>query len=456
MTIKQLAAAWDRFFFTPQSPVPIGLFRILIGVLIIETIAVHSAPDWFLYYSKEALIPVHKYMASWWWFDPTVDFIPLLPGGDQIRLAYFVVLGVVAFFVAIGLFTRYTLPLCFLLLLSLTREFPLNQNGGDVMLHISLFLLCFGRSQDAFSVDNLIRAFREDWRKVGFKPIYSPPWIQRSLQLQLALAYLDTFLWKVTGPDWLNGTAVYYATRLPDFFKFTLPPFLDFPIVMKLMTWGTLLIEFALWSLIWFRDLRYFVLIAGLLLHFGIDYAINLPVFEAMFLSLYVLFIYPEDLTRFWDGVKARIVKRWGPAHRLSFDGECILCVRATGVLHRLDVFGRIRLVDFRDRANREILSDLDFERAQGEMLLDTGSGWIGGFRAFLKMSLWLPMLWPAAPFLRLPGIFHLGQFVYRLIARNRYILFGRCSDGVCSIHAQAPRKVAASSAETGERSGSP
>lgn len=436
MTARELLARLDRFFFQAVSPVPLSLVRIFAGLLLLETIVVHLLPDWSIYYSREAIVGEQAVMTYWWQFDPVIDFIPLLPGGDETRMAFFTLFAVSALCVTAGLFTRFMLPISFLMLLSVERQFPHNLNGGDVMLHLVIFLLCFGRSGDALSFDNLLRAFREDWRITGFAPVHSPAWVQRILQLQLSLAYIDTFLWKISGQSWLDGTAVYWATRMHDYVKFQLPFFLDNALVMRFLTWSTLIVEFSLGTLIWFKEFRYWVLLAGLLLHLGIDITLNLPVFEMVFITLYLTFVDPDDLARFWTGVKEAIARKKGPPRRLTFDGDCVLCVRATGVLHRLDVFGRIRIIDFRKSEELENLCGLDSQRLEKEMLLEDKGGWTGGFRAFRSMLSALPLLWFLIPVANLPGMAFIGDRLYGVVARNRYVLFGRCSDASCSLHA--------------------
>jgi predicted DCC family thiol-disulfide oxidoreductase YuxK len=109
-------------------------------------------------------------------------------------------------------------------------------------------------------------------------------------------------------------------------------------------------------------------------------------------------------------------------------------------VLHRLDVFRRVELVDFTVEENRQRLENFDFERAQTEMLLATEEGWTGGFRAFRKIALSLPLLWPLVAFLYLPPMTVIGDRFYKLIARNRYVLFGRCNDGYCEVHTGATK----------------
>jgi len=45
MSLRSLVQAWNEFFFTPQPPTSIALFRILYGMLLIANLAL-LRPDW--------------------------------------------------------------------------------------------------------------------------------------------------------------------------------------------------------------------------------------------------------------------------------------------------------------------------------------------------------------------------------------------------------------------------
>jgi len=440
VTSRDLQKAIDQFLFRPYSPYPLSLFRILLGLLILDTLLLHLLDDFFLYYGPHPILPPESLAKHWWRFDAVLDILVLLPQTAGSAIAFFALFGVIAVCVTIGFLTAYTVPIAFFMLLSIHRQFPFNLNGGDAMMLLSLFLLSFARSGDALSADNLIKSLRQDWRHTGFAPQPSAAWPLRMLQMQLALAYLDTFLWKFTGAKWLDGSAVYWATRMHEFIRFPLPVFLDNPFCLRLLTWSTLIVEFSLAVLIWFRETRYPVIIAGICLHFGIDHFINLPVFEWVFISMLVLFIYPEDLAEFAAWVRLRVALLLGPPQILSFDGNCMLCVRSIGLLHRLDVFRRFEIVDFTDDRQHSLLKDFDFQRARTEMMLSTESGWTGGFRAFRKIAGSLPLMWLFVPLLYLPGMTVIGDHIYKLIASNRYLILGRCDDGYCGLKNAAGR----------------
>jgi hypothetical protein len=45
VTAKSFLAAWNEFFFADQSPIPIALFRVIYGVMVIATLLL-LRPDW--------------------------------------------------------------------------------------------------------------------------------------------------------------------------------------------------------------------------------------------------------------------------------------------------------------------------------------------------------------------------------------------------------------------------
>ena len=70
------------------------------------------------------------------------------------------------------------------------------------------------------------------------------------------------------------------STTWNNFERFPVPSFMQDPAIVKLETWFTLAIEFALGVLIWFKELRYPLLAAGVVLHLSLEYTMNVPLFQ--------------------------------------------------------------------------------------------------------------------------------------------------------------------------------
>ena len=161
----------------------------------------------------------------------------------------------------------------------------------------------FAPAGTAFSLDRLIRIRRG---LEGPALARRAPWAQRMIQFELALMYFAAFCWKLKGHTWLQGTALFYVLHLQAIARFPLPGWIQHPAILRIGSWFTLLLEFSLGVLIWFRRFRYPLLLAGILFHLSIEYALNLPMFEWDVLTAYVLFLDPADLERAWRVVQQR------------------------------------------------------------------------------------------------------------------------------------------------------
>ena len=117
------------------------------------------------------------------------------------------------------------------------------------------------------------------------------------------------------------------------------------------------------------------------------------------------------------------------------FDGDCPLCQRLSRTLARLDWRGKLHFQNARDVPNLPITSPpLNPDRLLEEMHLVTPRGAIlAGYRAFRWIAWRLPMFWPLAPLLYLPGVPWTGNKLYLWVARRRYRL-APCSHGVCRL----------------------
>lgn len=332
MTLKSLARAWNEFFFAPQSPVPIALFRILYSLIVLLDIVLLK-PDWLNWFGPRGLVTLQtmQQMEP----GPRIDLFAFLPQTDFWTNAVFWMILVTALFLLVGLFTRAASIVMFVLIASLHQRNLYIVHSGDTMLRVTGFFLMFTPCGAALSLDRL----RNIWKgREGACPTPRAPWAQRIIQIEMCLLYFFTFWSKSAGPAWVNGTAVYYVEHLEQFKRFPLPAFLQDPILIKFETWFTLAVEFSLGTLVWIKELRYPILLLGLLLHMGLEYSMNVPMFQWIALALYVTFIDAADLARAWSWVRRAVNARpiaFAPAS-----------ARAAEVLQAADVFGRLRLTD--------------------------------------------------------------------------------------------------------------
>ena len=320
MSLRRLYQSWNEFFFTPQSPLPVCVFRILYGLIALANL-IMLRPEWLKWYGPHAMMSIdtmHKLGRG-----PNMSVFELIPQTDLAVNIFFWVFLVCTVFLTIGYLTRFSAVAVYICLGSIQMRNGYILNSGDTLMIVTGFFLMFAPAGAALSVDRWLR-LRRGHESVAVA-LYSP-WAQRMIQIQLAVVYFATFYWKTLGVLWMNGTAVYYALRLEDFHRFPMPH-LQNMFVIKSLTWLTLVIEFALGVLIWFKETRYPVLLAGLCLHLGIEYAMNIPLFEWMAVATYVTFIYPEDLSRslrWFNGQFAKVLDKFARFRTVGQQREII------------------------------------------------------------------------------------------------------------------------------------
>jgi len=117
------------------------------------------------------------------------------------------------------------------------------------------------------------------------------------------------------------------------------------------------------------------------------------------------------------------------------YDGRCRFCRGQMALLRRLDRSGRLAVVSLHDPSVARDFPEIPPEDLVREMFVVDREGRAhGGARAWRAISHRLPILWPAAILLHLPGSLPLWSWLYRLIARNRYRFAGTCQDGSCRL----------------------
>lgn len=119
------------------------------------------------------------------------------------------------------------------------------------------------------------------------------------------------------------------------------------------------------------------------------------------------------------------------------YDGKCRFCTSQVAILKRLDLVGRLDFVSLHEPSVSRDFPEIPFENLMREMYLVDRDGLAHGGAAALRIvSRRLPLLWPLAILLHIPGSRPIWNWLYRLIARNRYRIAGKCDDGgTCHLH---------------------
>lgn len=290
--ISRACSAFDRWVREPVDPRPLAWFRAWFGCLCLVNLGL-LWPDMPMWLGNDGVLPpaVHRGLVG----GARVSVF-MATGYDDRAIGIIRGLGIVGGLgLVLGVFPRAAAGCTWLAAVSCAWRNPDILHSGDNLVRIGSFFLMFAWSGRAFSLPRLVARWRgfEAGVRGEFMIEQVPAWPQRILQLQLCVIYLVTGIWKATGRTWRDGHAVGLVLQLGEFQRFPVPDFFMTPAMSVVLTWATLLFELGFPVLVWVPRLRVPVLVAGLAFHAGLDWVMNVQLFQWLITSYYLLFLSP-------------------------------------------------------------------------------------------------------------------------------------------------------------------
>jgi len=267
-TVFAAAEAWQSFWFTPADPFLLGLIRILTGWMLTYNLAVWSL-DLNAFFSADGLQPlaaINELQAGRWIF----CFWKWIPD-SWMWTAHWICLTISVLFL-LGVATRVTSILAFLITISYSQRVPVANFGLDQVLGMLCLYLAIGPSGAALSLDAWFRKKRLARKGLPSTPVLSSSArvAMRLLQLHLCAVYFWAGFSKLKGPTWWTGEAMWNVLANAEYQTIDLTwmawvPWLPFLIAHITIAW-----EISFISLVWNPRLRPLILTMGTLMHFGI------------------------------------------------------------------------------------------------------------------------------------------------------------------------------------------
>jgi hypothetical protein len=329
----------------------------------------------------------------------------------QVQFVLFLAAGVLALALLVGYKTRLVTVLSWLMLCSIHSRTPLVNGGGDVMLRVFLFWCMFLPWGARYSIDSLSIASREKWPQT-ITSLGTVAFIT-----QLFYLYWFSVILK-TGPEWrVDGTAIYYALNIGYMATDLAKVFLQFPLLLKLMTYGVLGLE-AIGPLLlvfpYFSGLLRIVTICALsLFHFGILLTLRIGTFPVMNVVALMFFL-PSS---FWAALTRALKVQESSPIRIYFDADCRFCQRSVQLIKWLGQIPDSAIVAVNNHADIEAATKPHnswMVELRGERYFD-----YEGLLVIAKLS---PPLQRLVPLLGIHFVKCLGQKLYRYISTHRKI----------------------------------
>lgn len=295
---EPLTSAWDRFFFRPADPAPLGLIRIATGLLLLWSLG-WLGTDLRGFLGSEGWVDqanlrdfrLNNDLWEWSLWDLVPDRM-LVP-------AYALAMIVLAMF-TVGFASRITAPLAWAVAVSTSRRNPSILFGFDQFVSIWAFYLSVsGASGLTFSVDRLLSRRKRGPGEVT--PSVAANVGLRLIQLHLAISYGAAGVSKLRGVSWWDGSALIKLLGNAEFRPFDLTWILAVPGAEYALNLGA---HLALWTeilypvLIWKPRFRPWMLGAVVLMHAGIALMLGLTEFSLAMLTGNIAFVSGSRIRR--------------------------------------------------------------------------------------------------------------------------------------------------------------
>ena len=402
----KLAAKLEQMFgFDLRS---LAAFRIGIALIIICDLIIRSQ-DIKELYSDLGVIPrtglIDQILNPWYWS------VYLLSGQPLVQTLLFMLAGLMAVALLVGYRTRLAAIASWAMLLSLHNRNPALLFAGDYMLIALLFWSMFLPLGASYSIDSALNTSTQPLPK----RILSGATL--ALTLQICYVYIFSALYKTTSTTWWpDGTAVYYALHF-DQYAAPLGQFLlNFPILLPLSTFFTLVLEWIgplfLFVPFYTNFFRCATIITFILLHIGFGLTLHIGLFPALGVFTWLVFI-PSAV---WDSLERKIATPQRAGLTINYDADCGFCKKVVHLIRTFLILPKTPLLVCQD--DPSIYADMQAQNSW--VVVDWQGNRHFKWEAITYVVSLSPILWFLAPVLRSRPLMGVGTKFYETIASNR------------------------------------
>jgi hypothetical protein len=293
---SQFGKGWNRFWFRPVSPAPLGLVRLVTGFLALWWY-LSFYPDLEFWYGPQGIIDSQT-LDQWRGPNPVFSIFDWPQTSASLWFAYWLGLAVLLLFAA-GLFSRITSVAALVVVVSLVLRGPMLARPMEDVLAMVMLYICFGPSGGAFSLDRL-RQGRTTNGPVSVDPAPSlgANIALRLIQVHLALIHFAMAIGQLRDDSWWMGRAVWGFIGKPESGYIDVTWMSDYMYLLNFWTHGIVVFEFAFALLIWNRLARPILFVAAVVVWGSVGLVSGMLDFALVMLAATLAFVPPEWLER--------------------------------------------------------------------------------------------------------------------------------------------------------------
>jgi hypothetical protein len=293
---SEFGRGWNRFWFAPASPAPLGLIRLVVGIIALWWYLSYY-PDLQFLFGPEGIID-RGALAQWRGSNPVFSIFDWAQSASSLWFAYAAGAVVLLLFAA-GLFSRVTSVAAFIVVVSLIHRGPMLAQAMEDVLAMVMFYLCLGPSGAAFSLDRLWknRTIAAADQATAAASIGANIAL-RLIQIHLAAYHFGMAISQLADETWWMGRALWGFIGKPQSAYVDMTFLADHLFLLNAWTHAVVIFEFAFALLIWNRLARPILFAAALLVWLSIGLISGMLGFAAVMLGATLAFVPPEWLTR--------------------------------------------------------------------------------------------------------------------------------------------------------------
>lgn len=398
-----LGRVWEQFFIDRRALVA---FRIGVGIMILVDLFNRSRLL-SVHYTDDGILPRGDVVAAQGAFDYSFH---LLSGEGWVVALLFLINALLALAFIVGFRTRLVTVLLWLFMVSLHSRAPGLLQAGDILLRLYLLWGIFLPLGVGWSVDRAL----DSSETPPPRTFYS--WATFGVLIQILIVYFFAAVIK-DHPAWLgDGRAVQYALMVEQLTRPLVVFLLPFDLLLRLATWGTMILEFCGPVLLLFGvgGTRLRMALVPLFMSLHLSFVVLMDIGQFPFISIvgWFLFIPREG----FDAMAGIFPKERGSGIRIWYDGACGFCNKTVHLLRTFLVLDQAVIRPAQeDETAREILG------TRNSWAVRTHEGrTLDRFAALAYLLRISPLTGRCIP-ARAPGwVGALGEAGYRWVARHR------------------------------------
>lgn len=213
---RAFADGWNRFWFLPGDPYPLGVLRALTGLL---AVWLHATlwPGLVQLFGAGGWLPVEVIERTTVRGYP-LSYLNFVSGPTDLAIVHALGLAVLVAF-ALGFWTRLASILGLLVILSDVHRAPMLTTQVEPIVTMLMFYLCLGPAGASWSLDRFLavrKAVASGGRLAPPRHTFMTTVSLHLLQVHLAMLYATFGAAKLMGDTWWRGMGVWWLMTRPE------------------------------------------------------------------------------------------------------------------------------------------------------------------------------------------------------------------------------------------------